>query len=391
VVVVCCVLVIGAFVVAAVPDQPDRLATRFAAEVRIPAPGEAGIAPIGMEGGGAEQNALLAGTWTTESVEMGDGWYIDQAYSTSGNAALAYVSADRLRFATYDGARWTAETIAKGSTMTGVSLAYGPGGAAVSYVGTGKGGGIKLATRGPLSWVVESVEAGSHGEFTSLAYDGAGNPAIAYLNPNRKVWDLIYARKVGGAWTRQVVDTGNFRYVALAFDAGFNPPRPAIAYAAATPGTTSLDTLKFASWDGTAWVRETVLTGTVGYGVFCNLAFHPLTHAATIVHSGSSASGGLFTTKAGSTWSTQSFDDCFDYCGRNPSVAFTADGIAWISSIRWASTKAQNQMRAASYDGAAWSRELVDTFSSNWVSVGIAPGGQPTLGYEGVRFARRTP
>jgi hypothetical protein len=322
-----------------------------------------------------------------ESVDPG-GSYIDQAYSPAGLPALAYASGDLLRFAWHDGSSWAAETVSKGTGTTGISLAYGPAGAAMSFRGAGKGAGIKYASRGPLGWSSETVESGTQGEFTSLAFDAGGNPAIAYLKTNRKTWDLVYARKVGGTWVKQVVDTGSFRYVALAFDrTGY----PAIAYAASEPGSTSLSILRYARWNGSAWLRETVLSGTVGYGVFCDLAFDPVGGGAAIVHTGSSTSGGLLTRQSGRGWTTEPIDDCFDYCGRHPRLAFAAGGSLWIGSIAWGNTAGTDRIRAAGFDGSAWVRELVETTSSNWASVGIAPGGQPTIGYNGIRFARRIP
>ena len=106
---------------------------------------------------------------------------------------------------------------------------------------------LKLARRSGAVWTVETVDdAGDVGAASSVAFDLAGEPAIAYTDASDAVKLALWN---GTAWVPEVVD-GNARatFVGLAFDAG---GEPAVGYVDLITGG-----LRVARRDGPGWLAE---------------------------------------------------------------------------------------------------------------------------------------
>lgn len=203
--------------------------------------------------------------WDVTTVDSGDGVgkYTSLAFDSSGNPAVSYhkynwwnITGD-LKYVHFNGTSWDITPIA--SSTTGVvgeftSLAFdGMGNPAISY--HDDNGGLKFARFNGTTWDITTVGPGGSYPSTSLAFDLSDNPAISYCN-----WyngDIKFAHGNGSSWDITTVDsmgTGGWD-TSLAFDASGNP---AISYSSSSG-------LKYAHFNGTLWDIITVDSRGGGY------------------------------------------------------------------------------------------------------------------------------
>jgi len=165
------------------------------------------------------------------------------SYSDTTNPA-------RLRFARWNGTRWTRETVATGIAGHQSMALDANDRPQISYWDI-TNGDLKRAAFDGTTWNIDTVESmGSVGAFNSIAIDKLGDTHISYFDSTNS--DLKYAHGTGGMWTITTVDApGDMgRYGSLAVDA---QDHPHIAY---------LDfdarDLKYATYDGSMWKIETI-------------------------------------------------------------------------------------------------------------------------------------
>ncbi len=146
-----------------------------------------------------------------------------------------------------------------------------------------------------------TVDLGRNLGSPSLVADAAGT--LHASMQAQTAWDLIYATRAaaGGAWTMQTVDATGYAGSdsSIALDSAGHPK---IAY---TRSDGSVNSLRLAEWNGTAWVTSEVLAATfVGH--------HTLQLGAgdvpMIAWYDSVAKASKLTTRTSGTWSTQIID-----------------------------------------------------------------------------------
>ena len=228
------------------------------------------------------------GLWATsvvEDVANDVGFYSSLAYDPSLNPAIGYsdTTADDVKLARWNGSSWDV-SIVDATAHSGVDLAFNPttGHPSLTY-GWGK---MRFTEWNGSSWQTTILESrNAYNDVTSQAYDPISNqPSVSYrTSTNSGRGEIKFARRTNAGWVIQTVATAGARYNSLAYKPGTSVP--SIAFSDDANGDNSLDTLKFATWNGTGWAVETVETGVNGYGVMASLAFdgdvHPaITHVA---------------------------------------------------------------------------------------------------------------
>ena len=115
---------------------------------------------------------------------------------------------------------------------------------------------LYLAKKGPsdTEWMVETVDdTWRVGKYTSLALDSNGNPHISYTN-HSDARDLKYARWNGSKWLIETVDGANSdvgKHNALALDSN-NRPHIVYGYVRETDSWEHVSP-RYAHWNGSAW------------------------------------------------------------------------------------------------------------------------------------------
>ena len=198
---------------------------------------------------------------TVESTPSGSGYYVSLALDSSGNPHLVYedIFGDgnpyTLRYAYYNGTTWqfTNLTTSYPGNPTGDNIIYCnlvlyQNQPRISFYNeTSKD--IDYMYYNGTNWISE-IAAQNGGYYNSLAVDSSGTPEISFysISPDSGIGSLRFTKLTSqGTWQMQIVDnsadnTGEWN--SLAIDSNGNPH---ISYIYGD------GSLRYASWDGTAW------------------------------------------------------------------------------------------------------------------------------------------
>ncbi len=186
--------------------------------------------------------------WSSQTVDTnGDvGLHSSLAFDNQDQPHISYYDASlyALKYAHHDGSQWNVEYVninGQGGTYTSIALDSG-GTPYISFHGPND---LQLAQENGVSWAITTIDsAGDVGMSSSLGLDAAGIPHMAYHD--RSYGDLKYAY-YGPHWEFRTVSIGgDERSPALALDKGW----PGLTFHDAFPLP---DQLTVASWDGLAW------------------------------------------------------------------------------------------------------------------------------------------
>ncbi len=258
-----------------------------------------------------------------------ESFYQDMALDKDGNPVIAYCDVDKqdVKLAWWNGNSWDIQTVDSGKSVhTGISVDLDPNGdPGISY------GWKKLYyshwNPDTQSWDREVVETGPRNDVTSLVFDSAGNPHIAYYGGG----SLKHATKSSGSWTITTVDQGaGAKYKDIALDGSGNPM---IVYSDDADGDGWLDSAKFARYSGGQWNIEDLDTGARGTGIFTTVAIAGDGEPSVVYQIDYGTTADVVYRHwdvSSSSWSTAetiySAQYPGDYC-----LAFNSDGVPYVS------------------------------------------------------------
>jgi hypothetical protein len=214
------------------------------------------------------------GPWVTTTVDTPGDCGIDPSLELdgAGDPRISYNCNSCLLYAHDEGSGWQIETVACGAGWYGwnSSLALDTQERPrISYLAGWPISDLMYAWYDGAQWQHETIDSqGSVGLYTSLALDSQDYPHISYYDSS--AYALKYARHDGMAWHFEVVDAGHVgqegigKYTSLVLDAA---DRPHISYF-----DDAHNELRYAYFDGTRWLTETVDTGDYLTGAYTSLA-----------------------------------------------------------------------------------------------------------------------
>lgn len=289
-------------------------------------------------------------------------------------------------------------SIGDNTTALHPSLVWGKDGIPqISYYdGNGR---IRYAAMNNGKWVAKTVASTAGTLSTTMALDAAGNPAIVF-GDGLHYGNLMYAFPAGKGWSQMLVDNGNSslanlgQHSSLAFDSAGVPH---IAYNNGNHfASLQYVTRNATSWDLTVVDSGSTILGDTGYDPSLVMdpagrpfiAYRDGKHYANLMVAHQNASG---------TWDITKVDNGGSMTGDtgyNPSVALDFAGYPHISYY-----DADNgDLRYASWDGAKWKLETLDAVGDvgAYSSLAIDSNNQPYISYydatkHTLRFATRNP
>lgn len=337
--------------------------------------------------------------WVVETVVSGGAYYANPVAISPASHEPGIVTniggSGKLGIAERAGGVWATQTIVSGSSP---DFEYDASGRpCVSYrAATGKGE-IRYAFRSGSKWTLQTVDASTTAEGTSLAFHPVtGQPAIAYVVSGglKKPNQIRLARWTGSAWSIQSVESvWRARFASVAYAANGDL---AIAYPADANNDGSLDSLRCARLSGSAWTVEVVQSGERA-GANPSAAYDPVAGEFAIAYGSSSDVRGLRLARRPPTGWVVTQVDLSPYVF-DPRLAFDVTGRAYIGYISTYDNGPWDLRLTWSDDGVAWSSEAVESASNlSAAALTIDPTTHvPILTYWGngafpdLRFARRT-
>jgi hypothetical protein len=338
---------------------------------------------------------------TVDSAVDGAGWFTSLAFDADGRPAVSYCKwqGDNLAFsvalARFNGVHWTTEFVDESGYAIGpTSLAFAPNGRPSIAYRDGYSVGspftpwaLRFAHFNGAAWVLATVdEVGNPGMGASLAYAPNGDAAISYLGSDLGE-GLRFARLHHNAWNIELLDPdATASTTSLAFRPDGNP---AIAYPVSGPGM-----IRYTYFNGVAWITDDVDTPDGSLGSV-SLAFAPDGKPAMAYSYGPGQEIRFVRLSAGGSW----IDSPLGAAGATgvfPSLQFGANGrpaIAYLDLSDDASS-----LSIARYNGVTWTHGVVDGVvdTGAYPSLGFAPDGRPAISYQNqteevLRVARCNP
>jgi hypothetical protein len=289
-----------------------------------------------------------------------------------------------LKYARWDGLSWTIEDVDFNNTpskeydvgqWTSIALDadHNP---VISYMSE-KHDNLKYAHYDGTDWELVNVseELGTEdlweGSFTSLVFDGSGNPHISYLDfSNEGNYKLRHAYKSGNKWYTEVVDKGNGIgwYTSIARDSN---GKLTISYYDAGSRR-----LKYATKNGDTWSVKT-FNDDFAVGEFTSTAFDPNNLQGITFYS--PANGGFYYRHwTGSEWEASLIDESADV-GKATSLDISNGSFPRISYFN----AVGGDLKYASSTGNLWYTKVIagGNWAGEYSSLKLDVNSRPHIAY----------
>lgn len=330
----------------------------------------------------------VAGAWQIEMVDGGPGVDVGRFSSLQldslGNPHIAYHNdtSGRVTYAHLDGGTWLTETVDATVLVLGaVSLRLSTDDQPRIAYGEKTNSDIRYAYFNPSlhKWMIQTVyteEEAGVGYYASLELSSDLTPSIAYYDKGDR--DLKYAQRYwdGSSWAWDIAvleasgRTG--RYCSLELSA---EDLPRIGY---------LDSLdleqKLARWDGTQWLFD-VVDNDEGMGRYSSMTLDSSENPHFASY-GQTIRGLAYAYWDGTQWRSEAVDTAGD-CGWSTSIVVDAADHPHISYTDAAS----DTLRYAHWDGTQWLIATVGPIGPETgahrmgTSIAMDPGGRPHISY----------
>ena len=263
---------------------------------------------------------------TIESSKSGSGYYVSLVLDSQGNPHIAYSEStpDILKYAYRDSTGWHIFNLVNNTDVSYINLVLYKDQPMISYYQNTQEK-VMYMYLNDSGWVQETVTpTPQYGHWNSLAVDSNGNAFISFYSLGTT--NLKCATRVApGLWQMNKVDdsgdTGMWNSIAV--DAEGNPH---ISYIVNAGNYLNAGDLRYASWNGTQWIIETVTTLKASA---CKLLLDTSGNPR-IIYTDFTSGNLKYAYKEGTTWITN-FIDTVDGAGNWLSIAMDPSGNLSVS------------------------------------------------------------
>ena len=315
--------------------------------------------------------------------------HVSLGLSSGGNPVLAYADYgnSRIEVATRAGSAWSYEVV--GSHDAALSLAMDANDKPTfAWTYNNLFFSAKPATKWSTATVDRSIV--ENRVLPSLAYDGAGNPAVSYRVRNNGTEGVGFAWRTGSTWKSSLIDGRSagayytYGYTSLAFDPVDG--RATIVYVDDVNDDGGIDTIRLAKNTDTGWSIETVEAGILSYGGSVSLAYFD---GRPVIADCVNGSVRLLRKQADGSWLEQIIDSALrcDLCIKDGKafLAYVSDRKLKVASAVLplvAGVPANWTIQVADSDATSNGKPSIKVGSDNLPQVGIFVRGEVRLAKE---------